>query len=132
MHPEKFKYGSVPLWVLVNFLTFGDLNYFYTNCFSEIQKIIAKDFHDLKSYTYGNKHQAAITPSAICQINKMESSPCSSVMSFNNYRENIEKSYILSKNEAPTTGCFISLNRFIDEFRIDAYVLWNISSQLNA
>lgn len=65
------KYGSVPLWVLVNFLTFGDLNYFYTNCFSEIQKIIAKDFHDLKAYTYENKHQAAITPSAICQINKM-------------------------------------------------------------
>ncbi|MDF7683481.1 Abi family protein [Lactobacillus sp. ESL0679] len=38
------KHGHVPLWVLVNFLTFGDLNYLYQNCEEDIKATIAKDF----------------------------------------------------------------------------------------
>lgn len=38
------EHGHVPLWVLVNFLTFGDLNYLYQNCKQEIKTTIAKDF----------------------------------------------------------------------------------------
>lgn len=65
------RHGHVPLWVLVNFLTFGELNYFYSNCTDDIQRIIAKDFRQIKYHSYNNAPQAAITPNAILDINKM-------------------------------------------------------------
>lgn len=65
------KHGHVPLWVLVNFLTFGELNFFYGNCTDNIQLEIAKDFRKIKCHSYKNKNQASITPDAILDINKM-------------------------------------------------------------
>lgn len=65
------RHGQVPLWVLVNFLTFGELNHFYANCEYEIQLKIAKDFRDTKRMSYKSRSQAAITPNAIMDINKM-------------------------------------------------------------
>lgn len=65
------KHGHVPLWVLVNFLTFGELNYFYSNCTSDIQLTIAKDFQHTKKVSYGGSPQSPITPKAIMGINQM-------------------------------------------------------------
>ena len=65
------KHGHVPLWVLVNFLTFGELNYFYANCTRDIQMTIAKDFRHTKCISYGDTHQPSITPVAIMDINQM-------------------------------------------------------------
>ncbi|KRL27132.1 abi family protein [Limosilactobacillus frumenti DSM 13145] len=65
------KHGHVPLWVLVNFLTFGELNYFYANCTEDIQLAIARDFRNMKCTSYNNSHQSAITPGAIRSINQM-------------------------------------------------------------
>lgn len=65
------RHGHVPLWVLVNFLTFGELNYFYSNCTENVQQIIAKDFRKMKVHSYNNKDQAAITANEILDINKM-------------------------------------------------------------
>lgn len=65
------KHGHVPLWVLVNFLTFGELNYFYSNCTQDIQLTIAKDFQHTKKVSYGGSPQPAITPNAIMDINQM-------------------------------------------------------------
>ena len=66
------SHGYVPLWVLVNFLTFGELNYLYANCTPDVQNIIAKDFHHTKlvSYTYKGC-KASITPDVIKGINQM-------------------------------------------------------------
>lgn len=65
------RHGHVPLWVLVNFLTFGELNHFYANCTPDIQLTIAKDFRHTKKMSYGNNPQPAITPNAIMDINQM-------------------------------------------------------------
>lgn len=65
------KHGHVPLWVLVNFLTFGELNYFYSNCTQDIQLTIAKDFQHTKKASYNSSSQPAITPNAIMDINQM-------------------------------------------------------------
>ncbi|GAX07995.1 abortive infection bacteriophage resistance protein [Secundilactobacillus silagincola] len=46
------KHGHVPLWVLVNFLTFGDLNYFYHNSTENLKIIIAQDFSDKYKRSY--------------------------------------------------------------------------------
>lgn len=47
------NHGHVPLWVLVNFLTFGDLNYFYHNSTENLKIIIAQDFSDKYKRSYG-------------------------------------------------------------------------------
>lgn len=65
------RHGHVPLWVLVNFLTFGELNYFYANCTEDIQLAIANDFRHTKCFSYNDSHQSAITPDAIMGINQM-------------------------------------------------------------
>lgn len=38
------NYGSVPLWVLVKYLSFGNLNYLYSTYSESLRNIIAKDF----------------------------------------------------------------------------------------
>lgn len=65
------NHGHVPLWVLVNFLTFGELNHFYSNCTHDIQLQIATDFKNSKEKSYGQIKQAAITPKAVMKINQM-------------------------------------------------------------
>lgn len=65
------QHGHVPLWVLVNFLTFGDLNYFYKNMTRDTKIQVAKDFTLLKKRTYHLKQQHAITPDIIESINHL-------------------------------------------------------------
>ncbi|MGF7437928.1 Abi family protein [Lentilactobacillus senioris] len=69
VHHYINKHGHVPLWVLVNFLTFGDINYFYRNIIPELQIEISKDFKDQRTRSYNNKKQSAITPNAIKSVN---------------------------------------------------------------
>lgn len=65
------NHGHVPLWVLVNFLTFGDLNYFYSNCKNNIKIKIATDFTHKRIHDYMLKGANSITPSAIEIINQI-------------------------------------------------------------
>lgn len=38
------KHNCVPLWVLINFLTLGNVSYFYSSCTQDVQTKIAKGF----------------------------------------------------------------------------------------
>lgn len=61
------NHGHVPLWVLVNFLTFGDLNYFYVNAEKDIKITIAEDFS--KKYYRSYKQLIKINTDSIEAIN---------------------------------------------------------------
>lgn len=63
------NHGHVPLWVLVNFLTFGDLNFFYQNSEIDIKRSIAEDF-SLK-YNRSYKKHSKIDPEAIETVNHL-------------------------------------------------------------
>ena len=65
------NYGHVPLWVLVNFLTFGELNYFYKNCQNNVQMKIAKDFSLHLRREYNKKYTTPVTPETINAINHL-------------------------------------------------------------
>lgn len=65
------NHGHVPLWVLVNFLTFGELNYFYKNCQNKVQVNIAKDFSRHLKREYNKKYTTSITPETINAINHL-------------------------------------------------------------
>lgn len=65
------KHRHVPLWVLVDFLTFGDLNYFYSNCTNEIKVNIASDFTKKHKREYKLGKMNSITPDTIETINHM-------------------------------------------------------------
>lgn len=65
------NHGHVPLWVLVNFLTFGDLNYFYSNCKEQIKQKIAIDFTRKRISEYELSGANSITPGAIKIINQI-------------------------------------------------------------
>lgn len=65
------KHGHVPLWVLVNFLTFGELNFFYKNCDDELQIKIAADFTNMRFHTYPRLKKVKITPATIKVTNHM-------------------------------------------------------------
>jgi abortive infection bacteriophage resistance protein len=65
------KHGHVPLWVLVNFLTFGDLNYLYRNFMDELQLDIAKDFTLNRKRSYNNRQLVKITPGILNATNHL-------------------------------------------------------------
>lgn len=65
------KHRHVPLWVLVDFLTFGDLNYFYSNCTNEVKVNIASDFTKKHKREYKLEKMNSITPDTIETINHM-------------------------------------------------------------
>ncbi|GBG05006.1 Abi family protein [Lactobacillus rodentium] len=65
------KHRHVPLWVLVDFLTFGDLNYFYGNCTDEVKINIAKNFTQRHKREYSQRKMNSITPDTIEAINHL-------------------------------------------------------------
>lgn len=65
------KHGHVPLWVLVNFLTFGELNYFYSNMTTDLQLEVAKDFTRMRVREYRPTHYVPTSPAAIRSVNKI-------------------------------------------------------------
>lgn len=65
------KHGHVPLWVLVNFLTFGDLNYFYQIMTDDLRTTISKDFANYQRREYTNKFINGISPEALDTTNHL-------------------------------------------------------------
>lgn len=63
------KYQGVPLWVLVNFLTMGNMQYFYQSLIDSLQNAVAKDF----AVAYQNEHNSRIqfTPEMLESILKI-------------------------------------------------------------
>lgn len=64
------KHRRVPLWVLVNFLTFGDFNYFYQILTDDVKLKIAQDFSARRKRVYSVK-SLAITPDTIMAVNHL-------------------------------------------------------------
>lgn len=65
------KHLHVPLWVLVNFLTFGDLNYFYQIMTDDLRLTVAKDFTAFQRRAYPGKFRVGISPLAIDSTNHL-------------------------------------------------------------
>ncbi|UIK34877.1 Abi family protein [Lactobacillus amylovorus] len=65
------NHNCIPLWVLTEFMTFGDLNYFYLNCKEEIRQGISHDFTQRYRITYNLRRTNAIMPEIIEHINHM-------------------------------------------------------------
>lgn len=66
------NHGHVPLWVLVNYLSFGDYNYFYRIIPDNLRLIIAKDFAKAQRLSYGDGNFThGIRPDAIDAINHL-------------------------------------------------------------
>lgn len=64
------NHGHVPLWVLVNYLSFGDYNYFYRILPDDLRTSIAKDFTKSQRRSYGKgTFIHGIRPDAIDTIN---------------------------------------------------------------
>ncbi|WEV43007.1 Abi family protein [Lactobacillus sp. ESL0684] len=109
------KYGYVPLWVLVNFMTFGELNYFYQNCSDKpdrehhligLKTEIAKDF--ALKYKRNYKQNIQVHPLSIESINTLVNHFRNSVAhSEITYRKIVKKgvnfSSILSDLQIPRT-----------------------------
>ncbi len=51
------KHGEIPLWVLINFLTLGNLSYFYSSLDNSLQSKIAKDFSKRYKKEYSSKEK---------------------------------------------------------------------------
>lgn len=51
------KHDHIPLWVLVNFLTLGNISYFYNALDESLQNIIAKDFGQIYKKDYKSKEK---------------------------------------------------------------------------
>ena len=90
------KHGHVPLWVLSNFLTFGNLNYFYQNITDEIRINIAKDFTKMHEREYKNTINS-IDPNLIDTMNKI-------VNFFRNTVAHGNITYSFSVNHSGRTG----------------------------
>ncbi|APD00781.2 Abi family protein [Lactiplantibacillus plantarum] len=86
------RHGQVPLWVLVNFLTFGDLNYFYKNSKNDLQIQIAKDFS--KQFERSYRQNIAIDVKSIKTINHL-------VNYFRNAVAHGEITYSMSLDRSP-------------------------------
>lgn len=55
------KHDHIPLWVLVNFLTLGNISYFYNSLDESLQNKIAKDFGERYKESYQSKEKISKT-----------------------------------------------------------------------
>ncbi|MBD1491127.1 Abi family protein [Weissella confusa] len=65
------KHRHVPLWVLVNFLTFGDINFFHQIMTNDLRITVAKDFTHFQRRSYHGQFVAGIQPEAIDSVNQL-------------------------------------------------------------
>ncbi|WP_373892493.1 Abi family protein [Weissella confusa] len=65
------KHRHVPLWVLVNFLTFGDINFFHQIMTNDLRITVAKDFTHFQRRSYPGQFIAGIQPEAIDSVNQL-------------------------------------------------------------
>lgn len=66
---HRDNYKKVPLWVLVNFITLGNINYMYKSLDTELRECIAKDLSISYKKEYSQKHQ--ITSEIVDSVLKM-------------------------------------------------------------
>lgn len=55
------KHDHIPLWVLVNFLTLGNMSYFFNSLEESLQNAIAKDFGERYKTDYNSKEKISKT-----------------------------------------------------------------------
>ncbi|GED79778.1 hypothetical protein LAM01_02510 [Amylolactobacillus amylophilus] len=65
------NHGHIPLWVLVNFLTFGEINHFYSNLVDNLQIKIATEFSRERSREWSSENKIRITPETIKTVNHL-------------------------------------------------------------
>lgn len=111
------KHGHVPLWVLVNFLTFGDLNYLYQNCENDVKASIAKDF-SIKHKRYYKLHNFQVHIKSIESINALVNGFRNSVahgeityrkvvyksISFSNIKRDLNITQLFSQQSQPNSS----------------------------
>ena len=97
------KHDHIPLWVLVNFLTLGNISYFYNSLDESLQNIIARDFGERYKESYHSKEK--ISKTELIEIIKI----CNF---FRNVCAHDEVMFSFSLNKAGQTAIF---NKFFDE-----------------
>lgn len=97
------KHDHIPLWVLVNFLTLGNISYFYNSLDESLQNKIARDFGDRYKESYQSKEK--ISKTELIDIIKI----CNF---FRNICAHDEVMYSFSLNKAGQTAIF---EKFFDE-----------------
>lgn len=65
------KHGHVPLWVLTNFLTFGNMNYFYEVMTDDLRIKVANDFRKMHMREYNLETMDSISPDILSSMNKV-------------------------------------------------------------
>ncbi|MDO4773078.1 MAG: Abi family protein [Bacillota bacterium] len=70
------EYSNVPLWVLINFLTLGNISYFYNSLENSLQSMIAKAFSTRYKKDYSSKE-------------KIEAGEIIEILKISNYFRNI-------------------------------------------
>lgn len=91
------KHDHIPLWVLVNFLTLGNISYFYNSLDESLQNKIAKDFGERYKESYQSKEK--ISKTELIDIIKI----CNF---FRNVCAHDEVMYSFSLNKAGQTAIF--------------------------
>ncbi|MFM9413325.1 Abi family protein [Peptococcus simiae] len=97
------KHGHIPLWVLVNFLTLGNISYFYSSLDETLQNLIARDFGERYKKEYCSKEK--ISKTELIEIIKI----CNF---FRNVCAHDEVMYSFSLNKPGQTAIF---KKFFDE-----------------
>ena len=97
------KHDHIPLWVLVNFLTLGNISYFYNSLDESLQNIIARDFGERYKENYHSKEK--ISKTELIEIIKI----CNF---FRNVCAHDEVMFSFSLNKAGQTAMF---KKFFDE-----------------
>ena len=97
------KHDHIPLWLLVNFLTLGNISYFYNALDESLQNKIARDFGERYKESYQSKEK--ISKAELIEIIKI----CNF---FRNICAHDEVMYSFSLNKAGQTAIF---EKFFDE-----------------
>lgn len=97
------KHEDIPIWVLVNFLTFGNISHFYNSLDESLQNTIAKDFGQRYKETYNCKEK--ISKSELIEVIKI----CNF---FRNVCAHDEVMYSFTLNKPCQTAIF---EKFFDE-----------------
>ncbi|MDU4446462.1 MAG: Abi family protein [Anaerococcus vaginalis] len=97
------KHEDIPLWVLVNFLTFGNISHFYNSLDESLQNTIAKDFGQRYKENYNSKEK--ISKSELIEVIKI----CNF---FRNVCAHDEVMYSFTLNKSCQTAIF---EKFFDE-----------------
>ncbi|OOO00081.1 MAG: hypothetical protein ATN35_09345 [Epulopiscium sp. Nele67-Bin004] len=81
------EYGGIPLWVLVKYLTFGNINFIYSVCIESIRNKIAQDFSIEFQHSYNQKiHFTPKMLECILQVGNFYRNACAHEDRLYNYK----------------------------------------------